>query len=77
MYYIMHKLCLHILFHMQGNGSVTVSIDAIFGLCRKRSAGKSIRGPLSGTAVFESQDEVNHFVNTQRRGLFVSTVVVG
>ena len=51
---------------MQGNGSVTVSIDAIFGLCWKRSAGKSIRGPLSGTAVFESQDEVNHFVNTQR-----------
>ena len=51
---------------MQGDGSVTISIDAIFGLCRKRSAGKSIQGPLSGTTVFESQDEVNHFVNTQR-----------
>ena len=50
---------------MQENGSLIVSVDAIFGLCRKKSAGESVRGPLSGTAVFEVQDEVNSFVNSQ------------
>ena len=42
-----------------------VSVDAIFGLCRKKSAGKSVRTPLSGTTVFEPQDAVNAFVASQ------------
>ncbi|XP_065906278.1 uncharacterized protein [Dysidea avara] len=46
------------------SGVVTVSIDAIFGLCRKKSAGKSVQGPLSGKMVFEFQDEVNAFVSS-------------
>ncbi|XP_065899662.1 uncharacterized protein [Dysidea avara] len=46
------------------SGAVTVSIDAIFGLCRKKSAGKSVQGPLSGKMVFEPQDEVNAFVSS-------------
>lgn len=50
---------------MQENGSLIVSVDAIFGLCRKKTAGKSVRGPLSGTAVFEAQEEVNFFVSSQ------------
>jgi len=50
---------------LQDGGSLIVSIDAIFGLCRKKSAGNSVRGPLSGTAVFESQHEVNSFVDLQ------------
>ena len=41
-----------------------MSIDAIFGLCRKKSAGKSVQGPLSGKMVFEPQDEVNAFVSS-------------
>lgn len=42
-----------------------MSVDAVFGLCRKKSAGSSVRGPLSGTSIFESQDEVNNFVDLQ------------
>ena len=42
-----------------------MSVDAIFGLCRKKSAGNSVRGPLSGMSVFESQDEVNTFIDLQ------------
>ena len=53
--------------HTQENGSVIVSMDAIFGLGRKKSAGRSVRGPLSGTTVFESQDAVNAFVASQSR----------
>ncbi|XP_065893500.1 uncharacterized protein [Dysidea avara] len=47
------------------NGSLIVSVDAIFGLCRKKSAGRSVRTQLSGTTVFEPQDEVNAFVASQ------------
>lgn len=42
-----------------------MSVDAVFGLCRKKSAGNSVRGPLSGMTIFESQDEVNTFINSQ------------
>jgi len=42
-----------------------VSVDAIFGLCRKKSAGNSVRTPLSETTVFEPQDAVNAFVASQ------------
>ena len=42
-----------------------MSVDAVFGLCRKKSAGNSVRGPLSGMSVFESQDEVNTFIDLQ------------
>ena len=50
---------------LQDNGTLVVSMDAIFGLCRKKSAGKSVYGPLSGTTVFENQTEVDLFVNSQ------------
>lgn len=52
-----------------------VSVDAIFGLCRKKSAGRSVRGPLSGTMVFESQDAVNAFVASQSRSQDASSEV--
>ena len=42
-----------------------MSVDAVFGLCQKNSAGNSIRGPLSGTSIFESQDEVKSFISLQ------------
>ena len=41
-----------------------VSIDAIFGLCRKKSVGKRVQGPLSRKMVFEPQNEVNAFVSS-------------
>ena len=37
-------------------------MDAIFGLPRKKSAGKSFRQPLHGGLFFENQNEVDEFV---------------
>ena len=39
-----------------------VSMDALFGLCRKRSAGVSVRKPLFEGVFFEDQAEVDSFV---------------
>ena len=36
-------------------------MDAIFGLPRKKSAGRSFRPPLHGMLFFENQDEVDQF----------------
>jgi len=41
---------------------VTLSIDANFGLCRKKNAGTSVREPLSGNSMFSDQGEVNDYV---------------
>ena len=51
--------------YFQDNGTLIVSVDALFGLCRKKSAGSSVHGPLSGTTVFENQDAVNSFVQSE------------
>ena len=48
----------------QESGTVTISLDAVFGLCRKVSAGKSIHPPLSGTLIFEDQSQVDNFVDS-------------
>ena len=41
-----------------------VSMDALFGLCRKRSAGVSEREPLFKDIFFENQVKVYAFVST-------------
>lgn len=41
-----------------------ISIDALFGLCRKKSAGSSVHGPSSGTIIFDDQLEVNSFLES-------------
>lgn len=51
--------------YTQDNGSMVISIDALFGLCRKKSAGSSVHGPLSGTAIFESQQDVNSYMESE------------
>ena len=38
-------------------------MDANFGLCRKKSAGNSVRSPLHSKSLFLDQLEVNEFVN--------------
>ncbi len=48
----------------QAKGTVTVSVDANFGLCRKKAAGASVRGPLSGQGMFLDQGRVDEFVST-------------
>ena len=40
-----------------------MSIDANFGLCRKKSAGTSVHEPLSGTTMFYNQNDVNQFIS--------------
>lgn len=43
-------------------GIVTISIDANFGLCRRRAAGNSVHPPIAATKLFFDQDEVDQFV---------------
>lgn len=43
-------------------GIVTISIDANFGLCRKRAAGSSVHPPIAATKLFFDQDEVDQYV---------------
>ena len=44
---------------LQSGGVVIESMDALFGLCRKKSAGKSVLKPLSGTLMFADQNAVD------------------
>lgn len=41
-----------------------LSLDAVFGLCRKKSAGASVRPPLFSNVFFENQEQVDHHVCT-------------
>ena len=43
---------------------LTISVDALFGLCRKKAAGSSVHDPLNGTVVFEDQYEVDQFIDS-------------
>ena len=60
-----------------------ISLDAIFGLPRKKSAGRSFRQPLHGMLFFENQDEVDQFVeatpasNKQiNKVLFINNIII-
>ena len=50
---------------IQEEGVLFESIDALFGLPRKRSAGVSARDPLHGDRLFYKQEDVDHFVASQ------------
>ena len=39
-----------------------MSMDALFGLCRKKSAGVSVRPPLFSRTFFEDQERVDEFI---------------
>lgn len=56
-----------------------VSMDALFGLPRKKSAGVSLRQPLHGMLFFEGQDEVDTFVEaaSMKMGHNMSKVMIG
>lgn len=49
------------------DGTVVESMDALFGLCRKKSAGSSVRPPLNGSLLFAEQGEVDNFVANYKR----------
>ena len=49
---------------MQGRGKVIYSMDALFGLPRKKSAGVSYRDPVNGHLLFYNQAIVDEYVST-------------
>lgn len=49
---------------MQGKGKVIYSMDALFGLPRKKSAGQSYRDPVNGHLLFYNQATVDEYVST-------------
>ena len=42
---------------------LTLSMDANFGLCRKKAASSSVHPPLSGSSMFLNQEEVDEYVS--------------
>ncbi len=50
---------------LQGNGKVVISLDGLFGLPRKKSAGVSHRKPVQGHLFFCDQQGVNEYVAAQ------------
>ena len=51
-----------LIFYVQSNGTQIISMDGVFGLCRKKSAGVSVRPPLFSGVFFEEQQAVDEFV---------------
>ena len=49
---------------LQERGLQIVSLDALFGLCRKKSSGTSHRPPLFSSIFFEDQDSVDAHVTS-------------
>lgn len=52
------------------------SIDALFGLCRKKAAGCSVRPPLHSQVFFELQDEVQSYIGSYRYEILESLLAV-
>ena len=53
-----------------------LSIDGLFGLCRKKSAGQSVHQPLQDWKYFEPQAKVDSFVDHYHRPYVHSNQVV-
>lgn len=51
---------------VQESGTVVYSLDALFGLPRKKAAGKSFRDPLHGNLFFANQQMVDEYVATHK-----------
>ena len=43
---------------------IVVSMDALFGLCRKKATGSSVRPPLNDGLMFEDQDKVISYIQS-------------
>ena len=53
--------------YIQGRGKMIVSMDAIFGLPRKKAAGGSVRAPLHGSIYFYDQMTVDECIETSSK----------
>ena len=54
--------CFQPLLIQDSSGPAIVSMDALFGLPRKKSAGTSVRSPLFGHTMFMDQNTVDEYV---------------
>ena len=52
-------------FLLQETGLAIISMDALFGLPRKKSAGQSFHDPLNGQLFFLDQSNVDEYVETK------------
>ena len=53
-----------------------MAIDDHFGLCRKKSAGRSVRPPLHDGVYFEPQEKVDTFVSNYIVGKASTTLII-
>ena len=53
--------------NVQENGSIFISVDALFGCVRKSSAGTSGKASNHGEELFISQDKVDKFLSTYNK----------
>ena len=63
---------IHTYARVQGLGRMIVSMDAIFGLPRKKAAGQSIRAPLHGHLFFYDQTVIDEYVESAFQQRFTS-----
>ena len=58
---------MHVLILLQENGVLIESMDACFGLARKKRQGQSFRVPKHADLFFADQDDVYNFVDGYSR----------
>ena len=51
----------------QSGGTVVECMNALFVLCRKKAAGRSVRKPLNGSLMFCDQAVVDSFVASYQK----------
>ena len=52
-------------------------MDALFGLPRKKSSGKSCRDPLHGETMFVNQSDLDEFVGTVKSKKLKVSLILG
>lgn len=62
--HLLRHVTFYYVLRTQEQGIVTLSVDANFGLCRKKSVGTSVYKPLSGTRMFFNQEDVDKFISS-------------
>ena len=61
---------------VQENGSIFISVDALFGCVRKSGAGTSGKASNHGEELFISQDKVDNFLSTYNKTSTSKSMVI-
>ena len=64
-----------VIYFQESTGTCVLSIDALFGLPRKKSAGRSFRESLHGHLFFSQQSLVDEYVQYYKMGKKSSKVL--